>query len=68
MENAIILHEPFLNFLYTFTILSQKMVHLQTRSTIVMNHFSTLMQHLALHVSLSLNFEYAKFNLESAKI
>ena len=29
MENAIILHEPFLNFLYTFTILSQKMVRLE---------------------------------------
>ena len=41
MENAIIYYEPFLIFLYTFTILQQKMVSLQSRCTIEMNHFST---------------------------
>ena len=41
MENAIIHYEPFLTFLYTFTILQQKMVSLQSRCTIEMNHFST---------------------------
>ena len=41
MENVIIHYEPFFTFLYTFTILQQKMVSLQSRCTIEMNHFST---------------------------